>query len=443
MVTEPCPDFNHNANGTPPNGATSAEIPAHLITALLQHDDAFVSEQLPHFLRTKLGVHASIFWQPAVLSRVIALSDEHLTSLVRILSRPDALGLSLLFDPRLMQRFAVLDTGYLWSTFLPFARCNVGFKEAERVWLQMVAKAGQDIPETTVAFAEAVLSYADLQAYESPPRVAYLDWLHEKSLVMVYGPRGVGKTMALLGLAISLTTGQPFLKWPVYHPTGVLYVEGEMPVDELRERAKLMVGSQTPTWLQFLPSEVVHSRLDRDLTLSTAHARQQIEDLLAAHPAWRVLILDNISCLFPGINEDKKQDWEPINAWLIRLRHQGKTVVLGHHAGKTGRQRGTSGHEDALTTTIALNFPQGYNPEEGCHFTLSFEKSRSTKGRVVEALDVRFDETAQGWTYQALEVNRTEQIKLMLSDGMPPRLIAEELGVIPSYVYRLKRNLGL
>lgn len=290
--------------------------------------------------------------------------------------------------------------------------------------------------------AEAIVSYAELQTLQVPKREVYLDWLSERSLVMIYGPRGVGKTMAMLGLAVSLTTGQPFLKWPVQCPPGVLYVEGEMPVDELRDRAKLMAGGTEPTCLAFLPSELVHSRLECDLTLSAAAVRHDIEDYLASRPALRVLILDNISCLFPGISEDSKQEWEPINAWLIRLRHRGMTVILGHHAGKGGHQRGTSGREDALNTTIALRLPPSYRPEEGCHFLLNFEKSRGIKGDTIAGLDVRFDETT-GWTYSTLETTRTEHVMLMLADGVPPRLIAEELGLTPSYVYRLKRQAGL
>jgi DNA-binding CsgD family transcriptional regulator len=30
----------------------------------------------------------------------------------------------------------------------------------------------------------------------------------------------------------------------------------------------------------------------------------------------------------------------------------------------------------------------------------------------------------------------------MLEDGMPAKLIADELGISPSYVYRCKRELG-
>jgi hypothetical protein len=297
-------------------------------------------------------------------------------------------------------------------------------------------------PPAPLTLAAALVSYGELQALQMPKRETYLEWLMERSLVMVYGPRGVGKTMALLGLSVSLTTGQPFLKWPIDRTTGVLYVEGEMPVDELRDRARLMAGGTEPACLAFLPSELAHTRLGRDVTLTTCDTRKEIEAILQARPALRVLILDNISCLFPGISEDKKQDWEPINQWLIRLRHMGLTVILGHHAGKGGHQRGTSGREDSLNTTIALSFPPGYRPEDGCHFFLRFEKSRGLKGPAVEGLDVRFDEHT-GWTQTALEEVRTERLKLMLADGVPPRIIAEELGVSASYVYRQKRYLGL
>jgi len=193
-----------------------------------------------------------------------------------------------------------------------------------------------------------------------------------------------------------------------------------------------------------LPSELVYARSSRDLTLTAPADRLQIDAMLDMHRI-NVLILDNVACLFPGIDESKKQDWEPVNAWLIRLRHRGLTVIVGHHAGKNGQQRGTSGRGDALDTIISLTRPPGHQAQDGCHVHLHFEKSRGVKGPIVEPLDVRLEDSDHGhvWTYAALEKTRTEQVKTMLEDGIPPRVIADELTVHLSYVYRMKKALDL
>jgi len=73
-----------------------------------------------------------------------------------------------------------------------------------------------------------------------PERRRYLPWLPERGLAMVYGPRGIGKTLFMLGLATHLVTGQRYLGWESPQPAGVLYIDGEMPLEELRQRAVLL-----------------------------------------------------------------------------------------------------------------------------------------------------------------------------------------------------------
>jgi putative DNA primase/helicase len=337
---------------------------------------------------------------------------------------------------------------YRWKAQAKERNVDVwGYEKAVDAVLSRLEQARPDATTTATAqpLSASLVSFEELLTLQVPPRATYLDWLTERSLNMVYGPRGVGKTMALLGLSLSLTTSRPFLTWPIHQTAGVLYVDGEMALDALRTRAKTLAGGDTPSRLAFLPSELVYTRSGQDLTLTCAQNRREIEAMLESRSDIRVLVLDNVSCLFPGISEDKKQDWEPINAWLIRLRHRGLTVILGHHAGKNGQQRGTSGREDALDTVIALTYPPGYKPEDGCHFHWRFEKSRGVKGPTVAALDVRLDDTPEGfgWTSLSLETTRTEQVKTMLRDGVPAKVIAEELGMSASYVYRWKRDLGV
>jgi len=292
--------------------------------------------------------------------------------------------------------------------------------------------------------AASLVSSVDLLGLTLTPKAPYLDWLTERSLAMVYGPRGVGKTLWLLELALCLSMPRPFLKWRAHQQVSVLFVDGEMALDSLQDRVRQLAGDHPPPGLHFLPSELVYARSGRDLTLTGAADRQDLDAMLDTYGI-KVLILDNVSCLFPGLDESKKQDWEPINAWLIRLRHRGITVLVGHHAGKNGQQRGTSGREDALDTIIALTLPPGHQAQDGCHVHMRFEKSRGVKGPTVEPLDVRLDESPHGqvWTYAPLEATRTEQVKTMLTDGIPPKVIAEELAIHLSYVYRMKKQLCL
>jgi putative DNA primase/helicase len=66
-----------------------------------------------------------------------------------------------------------------------------------------------------------------------------------------------------------------------------------------------------------------------------------------------------------------------MQSWLIGLRRKGIAVLLIHHAGVNGRQRGTSRREDALDTVIALRRPEDYLPEQGARFEVHFEKLRN------------------------------------------------------------------
>src|SRR5204863_1798653 len=76
-------------------------------------------------------------------------------------------------------------------------------------------------------------------------------------------------------------------------------------------------------------------------------------------------------------SESASDAWVPMQTWLLRLRRQGVSVLLVHHAGVNGRQRGTSRREDALDTVIALRRPEDYSAEEGARFEVHFEKLRN------------------------------------------------------------------
>lgn len=310
--------------------------------------------------------------------------------------------------------------------------------------LEAVVKSSLEPPSPPTGLESALLEYTDLVALDLPERKRHLAWLPEGGNVMVYALRGVGKTMFLLGLTAALVTGRDFLKWKIGEAVGVLYVDGEMQLDELRQRQTALLPGPPKSKLHFLSSEMVYHKLHRDLILTSEAVRDEILGILDAHPEIRVVILDNISVLFSGIDEDKKRDWEPIASWLIRLRHRGLATILVHHAGKGGQQRGTSGREDALDTVIHLAAPPTHEAQDNCHFELTFTKCRSIKGKEVGPLDVKLIE--QGgqltWTHQPLEVSKEDQVRGLLADGLVNNAdIAEALGIDRTYVWKLRKKI--
>ncbi|MBX3325162.1 MAG: AAA family ATPase [Nitrospira sp.] len=294
--------------------------------------------------------------------------------------------------------------------------------------------------------SRALVSFSDLLAMELPDRPRYISWLPAAGNIMVFGPRGVGKTFFQLGVTAALVSGKKLWDWELTQAVGVLYIDGEMSIKELRERLTSIMNDPPVAPLHFLTSELVYRRCDgRDLILTAEAMRQEVVKILDAHPEIKVLILDNISCLFSGIDEDSKQAWEPINAWLIRLRHRGLTTVLVHHAGKSGQQRGTSGREDSLDTVIHLSLPAGYDPRDGCHFELNFTKCRSVQGDYVRPLDVHL-QAVNGmtqWIVQPVEVSKLDRARQLFAEGVTgPTALAEELGVTVGYASKLLKKLN-
>ena len=144
-----------------------------------------------------------------------------------------------------------------------------------------------------------------------------------------------------------------------------------------------------------------------------------------------------------SVCENDSDAWSPIQQWLLRLRRRGMSVLIVHHAGKTGGQRGTSRREDVLDTSISLRRPADYAPTEGARFEVHIEKGRGVFGehaRPFEAqLEVRGGKAA--WAMKDVEDAVLSRVTALLAAGMSVREIAEETGLHRSKVHRLKQRI--
>jgi putative DNA primase/helicase len=272
-----------------------------------------------------------------------------------------------------------------------------------------------------------------------PPRQMLLDpVLPERSLAMLYAPRGVGKTLLGLSIGLAVASGTPLLRWSAPRKRRVLYVDGEMPLVSLQERLRMLsvgFGAEIPNdGFRILPAD----HTENGISLGTDEGQDLLDPLLKDVD---LLILDNLSTLVTTGSENASDGWVAMQNWLLRLRRQGVAVLLIHHAGTNGRQRGTSRREDALDTVIALRRPDDYSPEQGARFEIHLEKARNrVDGNAAVPFEARIETANEGirWISADLMPPKLKQAAILFSDGHSVRRVAVLLGVSSSEAGRLR-----
>ncbi len=282
----------------------------------------------------------------------------------------------------------------------------------------------------------------DFLSMEIPPREMVLaPVLPSQGLAMLYAARGVGKTFVGLGMAYAVATGGAFFRWQAPAPRKVLYIDGEMPAAAMQERlAQIVQGSEKePPSTDFLRVITPDLQEDGIPDISSTEGQAAIEDYLEGVS---LVIVDNLSTLCRYGRENEAESWEPMQEWMLSLRRRGISVLLVHHAGKGGNQRGTSKREDCLDTVICLRRPPDYRAEDGARFEVHLEKARGVIGEDAKPFEARLEirDNAAVWTTRDIEDRELEQVIELTGAGDTVRDIAEETGISKSKVNRLQKR---
>jgi hypothetical protein len=294
------------------------------------------------------------------------------------------------------------------------------------------------------AIGQSVVSLRSLLEKKIEPRPYYLwPWLRAGVLAMIYSARGVGKTFLCLILALAITRQLRVGGWRTDKCAGVLYFDGEMAVDDDQERLRHLSRDLPPELAPFhiLSSAAMQGDGWPTPNLADEKWREAVSQFLVECEVYQVLILDNIAALAPGLSENEKEAWDEINQWLLSLRFMGLAVILVHHAGKSGDQRGTSGREDALDVSIKLTRPAGYKNEDGCCFDVEFTKARGVLGEGAAPFSVKvFPDNHGGlkWTTDDVGSSSREKIVALLGNGTPQKDIPTLLKCDKGWVSRVK-----
>ena len=279
-----------------------------------------------------------------------------------------------------------------------------------------------------------ILDGEQLLSAEFPARSVMLaPWLPDKGLAMIFAPRGVGKTWAALGIAHAVAGGGAFLRWRASRPRRVLYIDGEMPAVMLQERyAVIVAASMTDAPAENFRLVAADFQPDGLPDLADVDAQRFFESAIADA---ELIVVDNLSTIARGLRENEADSFGPVQSWMLAQRAAGRSVLVVHHAGKGGGQRGTSRKEDTLDTVVSLTRPPGYEASEGARFEVRFTKSRGFWGVDAEPFEARFADGVWS-TSEIVAEDSDAALAALQAEGLSIRDIAERSGLPKSTVAR-------
>jgi AAA domain len=161
----------------------------------------------------------------------------------------------------------------------------------------------------------------DFLALQVPSREMLLaPILPERSLAMLYSPRGMGKSWLSVTIGLAVASGGSVLRWSAPKPRRVLLVDGEMLLSDLQTRLNLILaglGTKIPNdGFRVLAAD----HTERGINLSSGEGQQELERHLDGVD---LLILHNLSTLLANGSEGASDAWLPMQNWLLKLRRRG------------------------------------------------------------------------------------------------------------------------
>lgn len=271
-----------------------------------------------------------------------------------------------------------------------------------------------------------------------PPKDIFLDpWLTECHLSMIHAPAGVGKSLLGASIALAVASGGKLFDWQAPCPRKVLIVDGEMDVEDIRERLAVLaktVGGDLDAARQNLS---LIARQDQAMDaefpdLATEEGQEQfLKQVRKVGP--ELIILDNFSTLCEVANENDASSFNPIMNLMLKLKQGRIAVILIHHSrkgsGGPSAYRGTSKIAVVFNTIVNLTSPKLTDSRSNAHFELRWEKCRAVRHERMSSMDVRLVDGE--WSAGPLETDKlAETVSLLKTlEYIDQRSLAGVMGV--------------
>jgi hypothetical protein len=316
---------------------------------------------------------------------------------------------------------------------------------AERLSI-LIDQAQPYEPPKKTTIDDIIMTADQFYQLDVPKRQELLfPWLKEDSINLVSGWRGCGKTWFALGVLDAISKGMAFGPWECNKSVPCLFLDGEMTVSDDHERIenlKLYTDRECP--LDFYSDAYANQMGLPRARLANESWRQKMKRILINRKI-KLWVIDNLASLASGLDENKKQDWDPINSWLLELRFAGISTIMLHHVSKEGSQRGTSAREDNLDTSIMLKSPHDYTPEDGARFIVHFSKARVQTNRLNMIGDTEFkliqNESGQHvWIFSSVRKETKNEVLRLLDEGLSQTEVKNTLNIHKGTVSKIRKQ---
>jgi hypothetical protein len=233
-----------------------------------------------------------------------------------------------------------------------------------------------NLPPPPMLGAIPLIDFLEFEFEPEKPIVG--ETIVSKSIGMLAGPRGIGKTWLSMALTYAAAGAKPIRPWGTGAGVPVAYLDGEMRAPSLQSRWRSIHALNTKSEsiemvkrnLRIISRDCMGSNIG---FIDTEDGQKNIDALIPEDVA--LIVIDNLSAWTRGGREDSAA-WALTKGWLIKKRMEGTAVLLIHHTGKNGQQRGSSAHEDLLDYSILLRPLASSKGRDDTRFSIEHTKVR-------------------------------------------------------------------
>jgi len=290
-----------------------------------------------------------------------------------------------------------------------------------------------------------------LEAQFSPREMVVEPWLRTEETAVIWAASGVGKTMLSLSLALAVAGGGKVASWDCPKARKVIYVDGEMNEQDIRDRIVHLLHSGAVALSEpgvALDNLTIIARQGQKVGMPFYDItdKEGQDELLriANRPGVGLLILDNFTTLTETLDdENDATQFKKVQDFFLQLKRVGVATILVHHSNKSGKQmRGSTALETTFEVVLGLKAPKiGQNGRAS--FVTEFTKFR---GKGDGRLDPKHWTLGdRGWEVSDADPEDLDADPVLLAlrslNYVNQAEIAEKLGLNPSTVSRRIRKM--